>query len=377
MMAAALALVTFKVFPPQMGGQKGVALFYKYLAHHMKVTLAVSPDNDAENAGTFGLDIRPLLYANRKIFLNLRRLKRLEGLVRETAADVLICEHSYPSFLGLWLRKRTGKPFIIHSHNIEALRFRQMGRRWWKSYLAYERWVHRQADFSFFISGEDRDFAIRSFGLQPQKCAVITYGIEQRSLPAPFDKGELKRSLGFNGHEALLLFNGTLDYAPNLEAMDYLLHKINPLLSSQLHHYKIIITGNRASEELGSHLKGHPSIEYKGFVENIDQYYRASDLFLNPVTNNSGVKTKVIEALANDCTVISFDAGVAGILEEVCGGKLKSVPDGDYEAFSRQVVEQLKKEQPSTPPRFFECYNWDNIAQKATALIQTVIDKHV
>ena len=376
-MATALALVTFKVFPPHMGGQKGVALFYKHLTNHLKVTLAATPDNDAESAVSYGVDLRPLLFSNKRIFLNGGKLNALTQLVIETSADVLISEHSYPAVLGLQLRKRTGKPLIIHSHNIEALRFRQMGRLWWKAYLAYERWVHRQADFSFFISTEDQEFAIRNFDLQPQKCAVITYGVEQKSLPLPYEKTALKTSLGFHEHESILLFNGTLDYAPNLQAVHYLANKIAPLLSTQVGNYKIVITGSRASRELVRQLDAHPSIVYRGLVEDIGLYYRAADLFLNPVTNDSGVKTKVIEALAHNCTVVSFASGAAGIPKEVSAGKLLSVPNSDDQAFCREVVVQLKKEPPSTPAAFYECYNWDNIAQKAAALIQTVIDTHV
>lgn len=376
-MATALALVTFKVFPPRMGGQKGVALFYKHLTQHLKVTMAATPDNDAKSAVSHGVDLRPLLFSNKKIFLNGCRLNALAQLVKKTSADVVISEHSYPALLGLQLRKKTGKPLIIHSHNIEALRFRQMGRLWWKAYLAYERWVHRQADFSFFISPEDQAFAIRNFGLQPQKCAVITYGVEQKGLPPCLDKAALNRSLGFREDESILLFNGTLNYAPNLQAVHYLINKVAPLLSSQVNNFRIVITGSRAPKELVRQLSGHPSIVYRGFVEDIDLYYRAADLFLNPVTNDSGVKTKVIEALANNCTVVSFAAGAAGIPQDACTGKLLSVPNGDDQAFCREVAAQLKKEQPSTPAAFYECYNWDNIAQKAAALIQTVIDKHV
>lgn len=376
-MASVLALVTFKVFPPHMGGQKGVALFYKHLAKYLKVTLAASPDNDATDARSHGLEIKPLLHSNRQIFLNLGRLARLERLIKETAATALISEHSFPAFMGLWLRQRTGTPLIIHSHNIEAFRFRQMGRKWWKAYLPYERWVHRQADFNFFISQQDQDYAIHQFGLQPDKCAVITYGIEQKGLPAPFDKGTLKQSLGFSAEGPLFLFNGTLDYAPNIQAADDLMHRISPQLSSRLGNYKIVITGNRTSRELIDQLNNHPSIIYRGFVPDIDPYYQAADLFLNPVTNDSGVKTKVIEALANNCSVISFAGGASGIPAALCGGKLVSVRNEDYDAFSRAVVEGVKKEQPSTPAAFYECYNWDNIAQKAATLIRTVISKHV
>jgi polysaccharide biosynthesis protein PslH len=376
-MAHVLALVTFKVFPPRMGGQKGVALFYKHLAKYLDVTLATSPDNDTQSAQAFSLDIKSLLYSNKKIYGNLTKLKKLEQLVRKTSTDVLISEHSYPAFLGLWLRKKTGRPLIIHSHNIEALRFRQMGRGWWKQYLNYERWVHRQADFNFFISQDDQDYAIRAFGLEPQKCAVITYGIELGSPVAPINKRSLKKSLGLIENDFLFLFNGTLDYAPNVHAVQDLIHRIAPLLSSQLKSYRIVITGTRAICELISQLNQHPLIVYKGFVDNMDPYYQAADLFLNPVNNDSGVKTKVIEALANNCTVVSFAAGATGIPVGICAGKLVTVPNGDYEEFSRQVIDQAKKEQPNTPIGFYEYYNWDNIAQKAATHIHKVIENHV
>jgi glycosyltransferase involved in cell wall biosynthesis len=116
---------------------------------------------------------------------------------------------------------------------------------------------------------------------------------------------------------------------------------------------------------------------YKGFVEQIDPYYGAADLFLNPVTNDSGVKTKVIESLANNCTVVSFAAGATGIPISICGDKLVIVPNKDYKGFCCQITEQVKKQQPDTPLSFYEYYNWDNIAQKAATIIQKVINKHV
>ena len=376
-MAKVLALVTFKVFPPQMGGQKGVALFYKYLAKYLEIALVCSKDNDSANTQSPDLDVSPLLYSNRQIYANISRLGRLEKLVKSLKADVIISEHSYPAFMGVWLKKRTGKPLIIHSHNIEALRFKQMGRRWWKAFLRYERWVHRQADFSFFISKEDKDFALEQFRLVPQKCAVITYGTEQNTLPPYRDKALMKKALGFNPEEQLFLFNGTLDYKPNVDAVHALIYQVAPYLSNQLDAYKIVITGNRATPELIQLISQQANIIYRGFVEDIDIYYRAADLFLNPVINDSGVKTKVIEALANNCTVLSFAAGSSGVPVEVCAEKLITVADGDHASFALRVIETAKKVQADTPPAFYEYYNWDNIAQKASQYIKQVVRSHV
>lgn len=372
-MTKVLALVTFKVFPPKMGGQKGVALFYKYLAKYLEIALACSRNNNTASVQAHGLDSTPVLFSNRQIYANFFNLGKLEMLVKDSDTDLIISEHSYPAFMGVWLKKRTGKPFIIHSHNIEALRFKQMGRWWWRAFLKYERWVHRRADFNFFISEEDKDFALDLFGLEPPKCAVITYGTEQKELPPRQDKALLKKELGMNPGEKLFLFNGTLDYKPNVDAINILIQQVNPYLSNHLSSYKIVITGNRATPELIRIISQHPNFIYRGFVEDIDIYYRAADLFLNPVINDSGVKTKVIEALANNCTVISFAAGSTGVPAQVCKDKLITVADGDHGSFAQQVMTATIKEQPDTPPGFYEYYNWDNIAQNAAHHINKVV----
>jgi glycosyltransferase involved in cell wall biosynthesis len=119
-----------------------------------------------------------------------------------------------------------------------------------------------------------------------------------------------------------------------------------------------------------------PQVLFRGFVNDIDAYYQAADLFINPITNDSGVKTKVIEALANNCTVVSFESGATGISKEVCGDMLQVVANGDYSAFAQKIIEVLKKEKTNTPQSFYDSYNWDNIAQKAAQYIKTVVQQH-
>ena len=375
-MTHALGIVTFKIFPALMGGQKGVALFYKYLAKQLSVSVAVSIENDSKEAQAQGITSIPTLFPNRRIYANLARLFKLEALVKSLHADVIIIEHSYPAFIGLWLKRRTGKPFIIHSHNIEALRFRQMGRSWWHTYLNYERWMHQQADFNFFISEEDQAFAFKEFGLRTDKCAVITYGIEQKRLPQKEEKEALRSRLGLPTAELLFLFNGTLDYTPNITAVEGIVSHLIPHLVNELPPFKMIVTGNRVPKKLVNLMEQHPQVLFRGFVQDIDVYYQAADLFLNPVINNSGVKTKVIEALANNCTVVSFAAGASGIPQEVCGEKLHLVDNGDYHDFAQKITEVLKKERTNTPQTFYDTYNWDNIAQKAAQYIKSVVQQH-
>lgn len=365
-----LALVSYKIYPTQMGGQKGIALFYQHLQNFISVQLVVSSDNKIDETEK----TIKCLYANRYIFFNLLQLKKLENLIKTNAIKAIIVEHSYPAFLAVLLRKRTKTPFIIHSHNVEANRFRLMNRWWWHIYNKYERWAHQKADFSFFISEEDKEAAIRQWNLKEDKCSVVTYGIE--NIDKENERSSFRIENGIKEDEKILFFNGTLDYKPNHDAINILVERIIPLLIEAELKFKLLITGTGLPTEIKDKICNNQYIIFKGFVTNISEFYRNSDLFINPIINNTGVKTKVIEALSHHCKVVSTIDGAAGINKALCGAQLITVPNNDWILFSNSVIMQLHQSKMKTPKQFFENYSWNNIAQKAAGQIKQLIKQH-
>ncbi|HVG42951.1 MAG TPA: glycosyltransferase family 4 protein, partial [Chitinophagaceae bacterium] len=223
---------------------------------------------------------------------------------------------------------------------------------------------------------EDKAFAITSFAIHPTKCSTVTYGIETESKKVPFENKEFKKRNGFDEAEKILLFNGTLDYQPNGDAVKLLILKIDPLISRYLSDYRIVITGNRITAALENSLKKASHFVYKGFVEEVADYYMGANLFLNPVLNNTGVKTKVIEAIANHCTVITTLSGAGGIRKELCGEKLIVVEDSNWNNFAHQVIRQLGMLPTQTPDPFFDYYSWNNIIQHTVSSIHAVVTIH-
>jgi glycosyltransferase involved in cell wall biosynthesis len=362
-----LGLVTFRIFPTHMGGQKGVALFYKHLKHHLDVLLAVSTDNQETDL----VKTEKCLYPNKKIYLNLFKKGKLSKLALSKKIDVVIAEHSYAGWLGWLLHRSLGIPFIIHSHNIESKRFQQMKKWWWKLFYLYEGWIHRKAQFNFFISEDDLKFGVKNFRLTPDKCSVVTYGVEKNSFPET--KTFLRKQLGWNENKTYLLFNGTLDYLPNYEAVVNLIELIEPILRQKLHNYEIVITGNRAPKKLIEKMLGSQHITYTGYVDDVDQYYRASDIFINPISNNTGVKTKLIEAIANNCKAVSTKSGASGIRKDLCTRKLTVVNDGDWNGFVDNILESLNQREDLTCPEFYKYYSWDTISKKASEKILELV----
>ena len=168
----------------------------------------------------------------------------------------------------------------------------------------------------------------------------------------------------------MLLFNGTLDYKPNYDAVEKIIEVIEPLLRKKISDFVIIITGNRAPDHLLKKMNSASHLQFHGYVDDPDLYYQAADLFINPVSNDSGVKTKVIEAIANHCTTVSTQSGASGIQVELCSNKIFTVPDGNFELFTDCIAERLKTPGEETPNLFFEAYNWKNITAEAAGKIR-------
>lgn len=369
-----LGILSYKVFPAQMGGQQCAVQFYSHLAKRTKVVLAVAKENKTDDISLPG--VHPFLYHHRLGFANLLHVFRLRKLIRQEKIDVISIEHSYLGWLGILLRWLTKKPFIIRSHNIEAHRFRDINKALWPLYQVYERWVHKKADHSFFICEEDRQWAVEQYKLDETRCTVVTCGTEQQSLITQNERIEYRRRLqeenNLRNDTRLFLFTGTLDYLPNTDALRIIITEMLGLLRSMRFPFAIFVCGNRLSAKWQKVLTQHPEILFKGFVEDINAYHKGADCFINPVTLGGGIKTKLIAALAcNQCS-ISTASGARGIPVDITGDKLVIVPDYNWPAFANSMRTQSTFKHTDTPAAFYQMFAWDTIVQKALLSLQTL-----
>ncbi|MEP7165048.1 MAG: glycosyltransferase [Ferruginibacter sp.] len=364
------AIVSYKIFPAKMGGQKGIAFFYQYLSQLLPVTIISTKNNEPPAA--LNLDLLPVLSNSKLRYADLFLFFKLKTILHKNKCSHLVLEHPYYGWLGILLKRSCNIKLVVHSHNIEALRFKSLGKSWWPILWQYEKFIYRKAAVNFFITDVDRDFAIKNFSLDPAKCHTITYGFEISKPPSQEEKREAKQALQelhqINDTEKILFFNGSLDYKPNLDAVDIILRYINPLLLSSDLKYKIIICGKglpAGYEELKSYATDN--IIYAGFVDDINIYFKGADIFINPVTDGGGIKTKLVEALGYDLSVISTESGATGIPIDITGDKMKIIADKDWESFAKQACMPVTGS--SIPQRFFDHFYWGNIAAKAAAII--------
>jgi polysaccharide biosynthesis protein PslH len=261
----------------------------------------------------------------------------------------------------------------VHSHNIEALRFKSTGKWWWKILWHYEKWTYTKANTVFFITAEDLEYGVKYFKLKKEKCTVITYGIEVDKIPSIAEKenakAEICKTYHINTNEKILFFNGTLDYKPNLDAVKIILEEINPVLFAKTDFkYKLIICGKGLPTSFNE-LKdfANKNIIYAGFVNDIKMYFLGSDIFINPVIDGGGIKTKLVEALGYNLSSVSTISGAIGVSKDITQKKMVIVSDNDWKIFTDEILKidfDFK-----TPFSFFNHFYWSNIAQKAAQII--------
>ena len=366
------SIVSYKIYPAIIGGQKGIALFYKYFSKLLPVTIISTKNN--ETPEQLSGDFLPILSNSATRYINPFLLITLRNIIKKKNITHLILEQPFYGWLGVMAKWFFRIKLIVHSHNIESLRFKSTGSWWWGIMWHYERFVYRQSSINFFISDEDRNYAISKYKLKEKKCHTITYGFDLNTPPTENEKSAAKKSLclthNIQSTDKILLFNGTLDYKPNLDAVNYILNDINPLLNNQKEfHYKIIICGKNlpsAYDELMAYKNSN--IIYAGFVDDISLYFKGADIFINPVTDGGGIKTKLVEALGNNLFCISTVEGAYGVPVAITGNKLKIVPEKNWEVFAKTIME-INPNAGQINEKFFNHFYWENIAEKAKSVI--------
>lgn len=109
-----------------------------------------------------------------------------------------------------------------------------------------------------------------------------------------------------------LLFVGSLDYAPNEEAVRFLLGLAREL-NDRHTAWHLTVVGRRPPETLKRLVADCPGIELLDGADDLAMCYYSADIVLVPVFAGGGTKLKTLEALAYARPIVSTSEGVRGL----------------------------------------------------------------
>lgn len=109
-----------------------------------------------------------------------------------------------------------------------------------------------------------------------------------------------------------LFFIGTYGYPPNVDAAQFLIREIFPLVRAKRPNARLLIAGD-AMDRLPCYRHPPPGVEFLGFLHDPSEGYRRAAVVCCPIRAGSGTRIKIIEAAAHGKAVISTALGAEGL----------------------------------------------------------------
>lgn len=110
----------------------------------------------------------------------------------------------------------------------------------------------------------------------------------------------------------VILFLGNLSYFCNIDAIDWFVNKIYPIICSSLNNVILNIVGKQPSDAVLLLKKSSDRINIISDVLDIGPILAEADLVIAPIISGGGVKVKVLNALSAKKLVVSTKMGIEG-----------------------------------------------------------------
>ena len=135
-----------------------------------------------------------------------------------------------------------------------------------------------------------------------------------------------------------VVFTGAMSFPPNVTAVMNYYNNILPLVRQEMPNVRLVIAGRDPAPEIAA-LANDPFVTVTGFVEDIRPWLAQSCVMICPMTSGSGIKNKVLEAMAMARPVIATTLGMEAL--EVTNWRELVIADQAAE-FAAAVVKLLR-----------------------------------
>ena len=121
-----------------------------------------------------------------------------------------------------------------------------------------------------------------------------------------------KRSVSYQDN-VNIVFVGTMDYEPNVIAVDFFCKTVFPIIKEEYSKAKFFIVGSRPTRRVCK-LKSEDVI-VTGYVDDPKEYLLNSAIVVAPMLTGAGLQNKILEAMSLGCVVVTTTLGSEGLSE--------------------------------------------------------------
>ncbi len=233
----------------------------------------------------------------------------LVALLKRKEFDVIHVDGLPPCLYIGTCREYSKAKIVQRAHNVEykiwergAVADSNPLKRWYLGIQAarlksFEREALGKVDTVLAISTEDEGFIKE---LQPAAKTII--------VPAGMDIDESMPAIQPPG--VSLFFIGALDWLPNLQGLEWFLRDVWPRVHAAYPNLKFHIAGKKMPQQFYSF--GNMNVVAHGEVPSSVGFINSHSVLLSPLVSGSGVRIKIIEAMAMGKVVLSTAVSAEG-----------------------------------------------------------------
>ena len=236
-----------------------------------------------------------------------------------------------------------------------------------KKIKKWERYYWETCDLLVTMSEDDKELIAHDIAPHKQSIEVVANGVDIDFFKAKKKSTKIARPT--------ILFVGTFKWLPNVEAAQFLVDRVWPLIRPQVENAKLWIVGNAPTPEVYAFAENDSQIEVTGGIPDIRDAYNDSNILCAPVFSGKGTRYKILEAMATATPIVATSTAVEGL--SIKDGEQALIADS-AEALAAAATKllcdpALQKKLAKNGQSFVEKnYDWDIIAQKLDQIYQTI-----
>jgi sugar transferase (PEP-CTERM/EpsH1 system associated) len=136
-----------------------------------------------------------------------------------------------------------------------------------------------------------------------------------------------------------VLFAGSMDYAPNVDAVEWFYRNALPLMRREMPELRFVIVGRNPSRAVRELARDAGAVTVTGTVPDVRPYFRAAAATVAPMLLARGVQNKILESLAMGVPVAASSRAAVAFPHEVVSSILV---EDDAAALASKLLELIR-----------------------------------
>lgn len=237
--------------------------------------------------------------------------RRLIQILQRKKFDIFHLESLFMTPYMSTLRRISSAPIVLRSHNLEFIIWERLAegtgnfaKRVYLKYLAkklkeYEISVVRQVNGIAAISASDRSRYQAISGSKP--VIELPFGVDTSLYPPAY----------FTGSTPTLFHIGAMDWQPNIEALEWFMSSIWPIVREAHPTVHFHIAGRCLNRD--TYQFDDQRVIVHGEVDSAIDFMAEHSIMVVPLRSAGGIRVKIIEGMACGKAIVSTKVGAEGL----------------------------------------------------------------